>query len=187
MCGAGYCISTCNTSTREMNRMKTPGYIYGAIAVFCALTFVIGIVNATAATPFAPNCTSGNGFGPGSHLSPNMIITHLEQGGVDVTEVKTALANGNTEAVTTWLKNHFETHRGEMGKGNGRHGFDMTNTTQQQQILSRLEQQGVDVTELKTALKNGNTNAAKIWLDTYIQSHKHEMPGARMKRGHTTA
>ena len=166
--------------------MKTPGYIYGAIAAFCALTFVVGIVNATAATPFAPNCTSGNGFGPEYHPSPDMTITHLKQSGVDVTGVKNALANGDTEAVTTWLKNHFETHRAEMGKENGRHGFDMTNTTRQQQILSRLEQQGVDVSGLKTALQNGNTDAAKTWLDTYMQSHKPDMPGARMKRGQST-
>ena len=233
--------------TPEKIRMKTPEYIYAAFAVFCAFTFVIGMVNATAATPFALNSTSGNSFGLGCSQSPDMIITHLEQSGIDVTEVKTALANGNTDAVTTWLENHraanppvmmngsmrppldltntteqqqiltrlekqgvdvtelktalqngntdaaktwlenyFETHRMEMGKGIGRPGFDLTNTTEQQQILSRLEQQGVDVSELKTALQNGNTAAAKTWLDTYMQSHKPDMPGARMKRGQST-
>ena len=186
MCCAGYCISTCNTGTLEMNRMKTPGYLYGAIAVLCVLTFVVGMVNATAATPFASNCTSGNGFGPGYHPSPDMIITHLEQSGVNVTEVKTAIANGNPEAVTTWLKNYRAANSPATMNVPIRHAKDLTNTTRQQQFLSSLEQQEVDVTGLKTALQNGNINAAKTWLGTYMQSHKPEMPGARMKRGHTT-
>ena len=155
--------------------MKTPEYIYAAFAVFCAFTFVIGMVNATAATPFALNSTSGNSFGLGCPQSPDMIITHLEQSGIDVTEVKTALANGNTDAVTTWLENHRAANPPVMMNGSMRPPLDLTNTTEQQQILTRLEKQGVDVTELKTALQNGNTDAAKTWLENYFETHRMEM------------
>ena len=155
--------------------MKTPGYIYGAFAAFCVLTFVVGMVSAVDATPYVSNCTGGNAFGHGNPPSPEMLISHLEQEGVDVTEVKTALANGNTDAVTTWLENYRTSHPMERGNGAMRCQQDLSNATQQQQIVTRLEQEGVDVTELKTLLQDGNTDAAKTWLDTYMQAHKPAM------------
>ena len=59
-----------------------------------------------------------------------------------------------------------------MGVGAGRPGVDLTNATQQQQVISRLENDGVDVTEFKTDLLNGNIDAAKALLDAYMQAHR---------------
>jgi len=161
-----------NTTHTGETPMKTPSYIYGAFAAFCVLTFVIGMVSAVDATPYVSNSTGGNAFGHGTPPSTEMLISHLEQIGVDVTEVKTAFANGNTDAVTTWLENYRTTHPMEQCNGTMKGQLDLSNVTQQQQIITRLEQEGVDVTELKTLLQNGNTDAAQTWLDSYMQAHR---------------
>ncbi len=171
-----------NTTHTGDTPMKTPGYIYGAFAAFCVLTFVVGIVSAVDATPYVSNSTGGNAFGHGNPPSPEMLISHLEQEGVDVTEVKTALANGNTDAVTTWLENYRTSHPMERGNGTMRCQQDLSTATQQQQLITRLEQEGVDVTELKTLLQSGNTDAAQTWLDTYMQAHRPAM-GMEMGTG----
>jgi len=169
-----------NTTHTGETPMKTPSYIYGAFAAFCVLTFVVGMVSAVDATPYVSNSTGGNAFGHGNPPSTEMFISHLEQIGVDVTEVKTAFANGNTDAVTTWLENYRTSHLMERGNGTMRCQQDLSNVTQQQQLVTRLEQEGVDVTELKTALQNGNTDAAQTWLDSYMQAHK---PARGMEMG----
>ena len=89
--------STCKNNT-ENRIMKTPGIYYGLIAAFCVLTLCIGMANATDLTHSATNCTGRPGFGHGHPPSPNEMITHLEQQGVDVTQVKSALQNGDTAA-----------------------------------------------------------------------------------------
>ncbi|MCU0629999.1 MAG: hypothetical protein MUF37_02455 [Methanoregulaceae archaeon] len=49
--------------------------------------------------------------------SPEKIIDKLEQQGVDVSEAETAIANGDTAALRTWLFEFREAHRGES-RGN---------------------------------------------------------------------
>lgn len=40
-----------------------------------------------------------------------------------------------------------------------------------EKIIGRLEQQGVDVTEVKAALQNHDTASVKAWLDAYFKAH----------------
>jgi hypothetical protein len=53
----------------------------------------------------------------------------------------------------------------------------LTSTTVQQHLLTHLEEQGVDVSALKTAFQNGDTAAIKIWFENYRQSHPFTMTG----------
>ena len=129
--------------------MKTPKIYYGILAVFCALILCSGIASAANLCSSATSTPAGTGAGQGHQFSPETIIAHLEQQGVDVTAVKAYLQNGDTNAAKTWFKNYRTTHQAEMAKGAGRPGFGLTNTTRQQQIITRLEHQGVDVTEQK--------------------------------------
>ncbi|MEN6444153.1 MAG: hypothetical protein ABFC71_10445 [Methanoregula sp.] len=39
-------------------------------------------------------------------------------------------------------------------------------------MITRLESSGVDVTELKADLADGNTDAAKTWMQTYWSAHQ---------------
>lgn len=112
------------------------------------------------------------GFDLTNSTQQQQIITRLEKNGVNVTDFKTDLLNGNTDAAKTWLENYFQTHKPAMGAGAGKAGFDLTNSTQQQQIITRLEKNGVNVTNFKTDLLNGNIDAAKALLDVFMQAHR---------------
>ena len=108
-----YYASTCKNNT-ENPLMKTPGIYYGLIAAFCVLIFCIGMVNAMDLTQSATNCTGRPSFVHGHPPSPDEMITHLEQQGVDVTEVKTALRNGDTATVKAWFDTYRNAHKDQM-------------------------------------------------------------------------
>jgi hypothetical protein len=152
---------TCKDTITETTTMKTPTIYYMAIALLCALTLVIGMANAAA----IPQPTgAGNLKNRAGQFAPDKIIGRLEQQGVDLTEVRTALQNGDTATVKAWLKSYFEAHKGEMA--GHRQSPDL------QTIITHLEQKGVDVTEVKAALQNGDTGAVKAWLEAYRQTQK---------------
>ena len=105
--------------------------------------------------------------GETAHVRPSpdleAVITRLEQHGVDVSEAKTALQNGNNGAVKAWLEAYRQTQKNTMVQGKGHFGPE--------KIIGRLEQQGVDVTEVKAALQNHDTASVKAWLDAYFKAH----------------
>jgi DNA-binding transcriptional MerR regulator len=156
--------------------MNTQGFVAGPLSVLCIVALVMGTASAAVIT--ATGSTSDKGAIPAHlHPSPGSIISHLQQQGVDVTEVKTALQNGDTEAVNAWLEAYFQAHRPERPEGSGRSPPDLTSSTRQQDIITRLEAEGVDVTEAKTALQNGDSDAVQAWLEAYFQAHRPERPG----------
>jgi len=155
--------------------MKTPGIYYGVIAALCVLTLCIGMVNATDLTQSATNCTGRPGFWHGHPPSPNEMILHLEQQGVDVTEVKTALRNGDTAPVKAWRGTYREAHKDEMAKSAGRFGPD--------KVIGRLEKPGIDVTTVRNALQNGDLSAVKAWLDAYREAHKDQILNSTSRPG----
>jgi hypothetical protein len=57
------------------------------------------------------------------------------------------------------------------GKGQAHPGFDLTNTNLQQQMISRFEQQGTDVSGLKAAFESGDMTAVKTWLEANRPTH----------------
>ena len=52
-------------------------------------------------------------------------------------------------------------------KGHMHPGFELTNATFQQQMISRFEEQGIDTSGLKAAFASGNENDVKTWLDAH--------------------
>lgn len=149
--------------------MRTPGPYYAAIALFCAVCLLIGFAGATDQSgkekiPCPKNWTGKAGDTAGHPVSAEMMIARLEQEGIDVTEVKAALENGDTDAVKEWLAMQ------------GRPGRDAMNGTPDfAALIARLEQEGIDVTEVKAALENGDTDAVKEWLDA---QRSERQPGA---------
>ena len=153
--------------------MKTPGIYYGAIAAFCVISILVGFAGAADTAVPVKNGAGIHGFGHGQPPSMEAMIDHLEQQGVDVTEVITALRNGDDEAVKAWLDAYREAHKGEMQAREDRPGPE--------KFIERLEQQGVDVTEVKTALQNGDNEAVKTWLEAYREENRDQMrPASRM-------
>ena len=100
--------------------MKTPGPYYAAVALFCAVCLVIGFAGATdqggkEKIPCPKNWTKKTGDTIGQPFSAGQMIARLEEKGIDVTEVKAALANGDTDAVKEWL----DAQRSEGRPGTG--------------------------------------------------------------------
>jgi DNA-binding transcriptional MerR regulator len=151
-----------HTRRERRNTMNTQGFVAGPLSVLCVIALVMG--TAGAAVIATTGSASDNGAKPAhQHLSPESIINHLEEQGVDVAEAKTAFQNGDTEALKAWL----EAHRPERPEGAGRSPPDLTNPTSQEKIITRLEERGVDVTEVKTLLQNGDTEAVTAWLEAH--------------------
>lgn len=93
--------------------MDTQGFVVGPLSVLCIVALVMGTASAAVitATDSTINPSTGTVH---HHLSPEAIISSLEQKGVDVSGVKTALQNGDITSVHTWLKSYFDAHKGEM-------------------------------------------------------------------------
>jgi DNA-binding transcriptional MerR regulator len=162
-----------HTRRERRNTMNTQGFVAGPLSVLCVIALVMG--TAGAAVIATTGSASDNGAKPAhQHLSPESIINHLEEQGVDVAEAKTAFQNGDTEALKAWL----EAHRPERPEGAGRSPPDLTNPTSQEKIITRLEERGVDVTEVKTLLQDGDSAAVQVWLEAYFQANRPERPDA---------
>jgi len=142
---------------------------------------------ASAAVLTAADSTTNPGAGTlHHHLSPEAIISSLEQKGVDVSGVQTALQKGDTVAVKAWLESYFQARKPGTAKGTGHQRFDLNNVTQQQETITRFEERGVDVTGVKADLQNGDITSVHSWLKTYFDAHKGEMPLSQ-HRGHAKA
>jgi hypothetical protein len=81
------------------------------------------------------------------------------------------------------VKSWLEAHRPAAGIAKGSFGKvpDYTNTTIQQQILSRLDKQGVDTTALKTAFQGGDTAAVNAWFEAFFKARPHAGNGRDAK------
>ena len=132
---------------------------------------------ASAAVITATDSTTNPGAGTiHHHLSPEAIISSLEQKGVDVSGVQAALQIGDAAAVRAWLENYFQSRKPDTAEGTGHQRFDLNNVTQQQETITQLEERGVDGTGVKADLQNGDITSVHTWLKTYFDAHKGEMP-----------
>jgi hypothetical protein len=91
-------------------------------------------------------------------------ITHLSQQGVDVSQALADLAAGN---VTGAMKDLMAFHKDHPGM--------TANTTRQaaqlQTGVTKLAQQGVDVSEVQADIASGNVSAAMQWMAAYHTAH----------------
>jgi hypothetical protein len=153
--------------------MDTQGFVAGSLSALCIVALVMGTASAAVIT--AADGTSGSDTGPvHQHPSPDSIITSLEQRRVDVTEAKTAIQNGDPEAVRAWPEASIQAHRPERPERAGRSPPDLSDPIREQQMIDRLEKEGVDVTGVEADLLNGDTTAVQAWLETYLPSHEGE-------------
>jgi len=155
---------------------------YGIIAVFCVIAIGIGMANAMDLTQSPGHIPHGKGqVHPGFDLTnvtqQQEMISRFEQQGTDVSGLKAAFESGDMTAVKTWLDANRPA-RSDMPERSARPGFDLTNTTLQQEMISRFEQKGTDVTGLKAAFASGNMTDVKTWLDANRPAHygKPEQP-----------
>jgi len=99
--------------SRVMN-MNNKKIYYGIFAALCIVGLAVGIAGATEITGAVKGCTGmyggmhGSGTGPCKSMENR--ITCLESQGIDVTELKTAYAKGDSEAVRAWFIAFHEAH-----------------------------------------------------------------------------
>jgi galactitol-specific phosphotransferase system IIB component len=103
------------------------------------------------------------------------VLANLSQQGVDVSQVTADITSGN---ITGAMKDLMALHKAHPGT--------MVNSTQLaarlQTEVTKLAQQGADVSVVQADLTSGNTNATKLWIAT---SHTTQHP--LQKGGNITA
>jgi hypothetical protein len=83
---------------------------------------------------------------------------------------------GVTMSARNWSGTNRTPHNGGMEKNATR-----CNTTA---IISGLEQKGVDISAIKTALQNGDITTVTTWLKSYFQTHLNELAPRHAAWGH---
>jgi len=157
--------------------MKTPITYIGAFAVCCIVALVIGTASGAAMTQqgFGNNLKDKDG-----QFGPQKLIERLEQQGVDVTGVKTALQNGDTTAVKEWLQSYRQANQGEMVKGTGK--GPMTGVAKGERMLRMLDNlaaQGNDVSAIRAAVTSGSYETAHTLMQEFRTAHPDAFPAPR--------
>ena len=170
-----------SNNLQENITMKTPRMYYGALAVFCVIALCIGFASAAGTAQATHTGTHGKGFmHPAQDLTnatvQQQILARLDKQGVDTTALAAAFQSGNVTDIKSWFGAHRPAAPG-FAKGSFGKTPDFTNATVQQQILARLDKQGVDTSALKAAFQNGDTGAVKSWFGAYSASHPHTAHG----------
>jgi type IV pilus biogenesis protein CpaD/CtpE len=154
--------------------MKTPRIYIGALAVFCIAALVIGTTAAAAMTQKGSGNILKDTTG---QFGPEKMIERLEHQGVDVTEVKSALQNGDTQAVKEWLQSYREAHQSEMVKRAGKGPMTgQANGERMLQILDNLTAQGYEVLALRTAVESGDYETAHTLMQEFRTAHPDACP-----------
>jgi len=150
--------------------MKKQGIFIGALGVCVVVALVVGFAGAAVVTPHLFGKTARNETTPGQgHGIPGDFIEKLEQQGVDVSAAKTAIQNGDTAALKSWLNAYRDANPSNQTGNLDRPGPE--------KIIDTLEQQGVDVSAAKTAIQNGDTAALKSWLNAYRDANPRNQTG----------
>lgn len=151
----------------------------GAVALFTMTVCVLGLVMspASASALFSSSGdTTGAGIPAGNASYHHMfnstqqmarfqtVLANLSQQGVDVSQALADLAAGN---VTGAMKDLMAFHKDHPGM--------TANTTRQaaqlQTGVTKLAQQGVDVSEVQADIASGNVSAAMQWMAAYHTAH----------------
>ncbi|MGB8218854.1 MAG: hypothetical protein WCE46_00535 [Methanoregula sp.] len=117
-------------------------------------------------------------------------ITQLQNKGVDVSTIQTALTNNDMTTVNSWIKSYMEAHKGTFGNTTHTqrgHGFTVNATAQQaylQSFITQIQNKGVDVSTVQTALANNDTATVKSWLTSYFASHPGVYTNSTRSQGH---
>lgn len=100
------------------------------------------------------------------------VFTKLGQQGVDVTQALADLATGNITAAMQDLKTIGRNNPGLAPGVPQQHAFNTTQMTARIQTeVTKLGQQGVDVSQVQADLASGNMSAVMQWMASYHKAH----------------
>jgi len=160
----------------------------GRVAVILSALIVLGLAigpAAAAGTAQAGNQTAVHGHAPGFHFAANSSHPHTGAG-------SSLTANKTTGTIKKNATAGSAARFGGMGRaGNVTHekvpGFAGNATMQQERLLklaTGLQQKGVDVSALQTAIANNDTAAEKTWFASYYQTNKEQFGNTTRQQGH---
>ncbi|WAI01768.1 hypothetical protein [Methanogenium organophilum] len=128
----------------------------------CALAgLAVLCVCAAMASPLATDDESGQRGMMKNGTISQFALEKMQANGIETTELETALENGDREAVRAFLQENRPTDAPEMGEGQ-RHAM---NEERMQQMITEMQANGVDTTELETALENGDHEAVRAFME----------------------
>ncbi len=154
--------------------MKTPGIYIGALAVFCIAALLIGTASAAAMTQQGSGNNQKDNTGQSGHVQ---MIERLKHQGVNVTEIKTAMRNGDIKTMKEWRQSCGEFFRGEMMKGAGK--GNMTRLQKGTRLLLRLDnltEQGYDVSAIRAAVENEDYKTAFTLMQEFKAANANAFP-----------
>ena len=168
--------------------MNVPNNLTSILSVLSIVLSVVGLVFSPASAAVQnPPSIDGSGMaahGYGIHGIGNATwqaermqttLTQLGQQGVDVSQAQADLASGNTTAAVQWLRKYIMANPGVAATSTRSQGWSSTAQTGRLQTeLTKLSQQGVDVSQAQADLTAGNTTAAFQWIHEYLKAN----PGA---------
>ena len=178
--------------------MNTLNRNLGIVSILTILALLTGAASAADTTG---SLVRGNGaftMGMGNqghagnttqqHQMLQSVITKLGQQGVSIIEIQADITSGNIPAAMLWLKSYYQAHPDQRMKGPRQ---DMGNTTQPHRIfqsaITKLGQQGVDISQPQADIASGNSSAAMQWLKSYYQAHPDQMTkGPHQQTGNST-
>jgi len=158
------------------------------IAVVLSALIVLGLAigpAAAAGTAQAGGQTAMHGHAPGFHFAANSSHPHTGAG-------SSLTANKTTGTIKKNATAGSAARFGGMGRaGNFTHekapGVAGNATMQQerlQKLVSGLQQKGVDVSALQTAIADNDTAAEKAWFASYYRAHKDQVSNTTRQQGH---
>jgi len=143
--------------------MKLTTKVLGVATVLCLLA--VAAVPASAAFEKA-----GNGQGPSG------LLDEIEAAGYDVTDIRTAFENQDFETARTLMHQFMEAHQDEFAPAHGgKHpGMGVGNGA----MLDEIEAAGYDISDIRTAFENGDTETAHTLLHQFMEEHHDEFAPA---------
>jgi hypothetical protein len=165
--------------------MKLPTTSYRVVAIIALVVSVIGLIMSpvSAATAFSPSgdpagTPAGNTVYHHTFNSTQQaarlqtVLANLTQQGVDTSTAQADLAAGNVTAAFQWLMAYHNDHPDSAMNTPRQHAVNATaQTARLQSRVTKLGQQGVDVSGVQADLASGNMNAAMQWIAAYHTAH----------------
>ena len=98
-------------------------------------------------------------------------LQKMAENGIDITDLETALENGDMEAVRAFMQ--------ENRPADAPDGAPMMNEEHAQQMIQRMQENGIDTSDLETALENGDMEGVRA----FMQENRPDNDGTGFRHG----
>ena len=110
------------------------------------------------------------------------MIEKLQADGVDTTALETALEDGDQEAIHAFMDENRPADAPEHNVGGEGHAM---NEERMQEMIEKLQADGVDTTALETALEDGDKEAVRAFMDANRPADAPEQGNGSHRGGHS--